>query len=245
MVSTMIHIGTSGWHYEHWVGPFYPPDTPSSDYLPFYAARFQSVEINSSFYHLPKKETFAQWRETVPEGFLFVVKASRYITHMKKLKDSREPLANFLEPVQALRDKLGPLLFQLPPRWRANPERLEAFLEVLPVKIRAAFEFRDPSWFDDRVYAALEKHNAAFCIYEFDRRISPKQITADFVYVRLHGPEDAYQGSYSTQQLSGWAGAFSTWSNQGKEIFCFFDNDQAGYAVQNALELKNMLIPEH
>lgn len=240
----MIHIGTSGWHYEHWEGPFYPPDISSSEYLSFYAAHLKSVEINNSFYHLPKKDTFEQWSKTVPQGFLFAVKASRYITHMKKLKDPQEPVANFLEPVQALGDRLGPLLFQLPPRWRANSERLETFLEILPDGIRAAFEFRDPSWFDERVYTALEEHNAAFCIYEFDRRISPKKITADFIYVRLHGPEGAYQGSYSTQELSGWAGAFSTWSSQGKEIYCYFDNDQAGYAVQNALELKDMLLPE-
>jgi len=240
----MIHIGTSGWHYEHWKGPFYPPDTPSADFLPFYAAHFMSVEINNSFYHLPKKETFAHWYDSVPQGFLFSVKASRYITHMKKLNDPHKPLANFLEPVQALDHKLGPLLFQLPPHWKANPDRLEAFLEVLPANTRAAFEFRDPSWFDERVYLVLEEHNAAFCIYELDRRFSPKQVTADFIYIRLHGPGGAYQGSYTTQELSGWKGALSTWSGQGKEIFCYFDNDQAGYAVQNALELKNMLIPE-
>ncbi len=240
----MIQIGTSGWHYEHWQGPFYPEELSSSEYLSYYAHYFQSVEINNSFYHLPKKETFRQWRETVPQEFLFTVKASRYITHMKKLKDPQEPLANFLEPVQTLGDRLGPLLFQLPPRWRANPERLELFLQELPSDTRAAFEFRDPSWFDECIYTKLEKYNAAFCIYDLDRQTSPKQITTDFIYVRLHGPEGAYQGSYSKQELSGWAGAFSTWSRQGKDIFCYFDNDQAGYAVQNALELQDMLTPE-
>jgi uncharacterized protein YecE (DUF72 family) len=236
-----IHIGTSGWSYEHWSGPFYPPELTSDDRLPFYAQRLHAAEINNSFYHLPKRETFQRWRERTPEGFVFAVKGSRYITHMKKLKDPAESIGNFMEAVTGLGDKLGPILFQLPPRWRSNPQRLEAFLTSLPPDHTYAFEFRDESWFVDDVYEALRRHNAAFCIYELAGRRSPTEVTSDTVYLRLHGPEDAYEGSYSTQALAGWAGAVSSWSRQGKTVHCYFDNDQNGYAAQNALQLASML----
>lgn len=236
-----MHIGTSGWHYEHWEGPFYPEDVAKGDYLTYYCQHLQTVEVNNSFYQLPKAKTLRAWRETVPEGFVFAVKASRYITHMKKLKDPEKPVTNFIERVEALGNMLGPILFQLPPNWHFNGNRLAAFLDVLPPDHRYAFELRDPDWINDQAYALLEAHNAAFCIYDFHGRQSPKQVTADFVYVRLHGPHDAYQGKYDTEALSGWAGAFSAWLRQGKDIYCYFDNDEAGYAVQNALTLQRYL----
>jgi uncharacterized protein YecE (DUF72 family) len=236
-----IHIGTSGWHYPHWKGPFYPDKISASDFLAYYARSFRTVEINNSFYRLPSEKALIHWRDTVQPGFFFAVKASRYITHIKKLKDPAESVSNFLDRVKILGKKLGPILFQLPPKWYVNLERLSSFLQVLPDGNRYGFEFRHPSWFDDRVYEILSDHNAGFCIYELNRRVSPKEVTADFVYVRLHGPDDPYQGQYDTRTLSGWAGAFSTWSSRGKEIFCYFDNDQAGYAAQDALKLKEML----
>jgi uncharacterized protein YecE (DUF72 family) len=244
MSDTNIYIGTSGWHYQHWVGPFYPDDVQVQDFLAYYSQHFNTVEINNSFYGLPDEKTLRQWRQSVPEDFIFSAKASRYITHMKKLLDPKEPVDTFLERIAYLTPNLGPILFQLPPNWRANPERLEAFLQILPANRRYTFEFRDTSWFIDPVYKLLEHYNAAFCIYQLAGLLSPKTITADFIYVRLHGPDGAYQGRYSTQELSGWAGAFSSWSSQGKEIFCYFDNDQAGYAVQNAAELQAMLPEE-
>jgi len=240
-VKARIHIGTSGWHYTHWKGPFFPKNIPAEEMLAFYAERFQATEINNSFYRLPEAKTFAAWHDTTPPGFVFSVKASRYITHMKKLKDPEKPLGNFMDRIRDLGDRLGPVLFQLPPNWSCNPGRLEEFLAVLPSGHRYAFEFRDPSWFDDRVYQLLAKAGAAFCIYELAGRHSPKSVTADFVYVRLHGPAAAYQGSYPTQTLAGWAGAFSTWARQGKDIFCFFDNDEKGYAAANAMCLRDML----
>ncbi len=160
---------------------------------------------------------------------------------MKKLKDPRQPLGNLLERIEALGNTLGPILFQLPPGWRYNPERLDEFLKALPSRYRYVFEFRDPTWFDIRAYESLRKHRAAFCIYHLARRLSPKEVTADFVYVRLHGPGDAYQGSYDTKTLAGWAGAFSAWADQGKEIYCYFDNDEAGFAARDAARLKEML----
>jgi uncharacterized protein YecE (DUF72 family) len=237
---TNIHIGTSGWHYEHWKGVFYPEGVSGDGLLGYYTGKFQTVELNNTFYQLPRETTLMHWRDMAPEGFIFSVKASRYITHMKKLKDPKEPLSNFLKRIEALGDRLGPILFQLPPRWRSNPERLASFLKILPEGFRYAFEFRDPSWFNREVYDMLMEHGAAFCIFDLAGMLSPKEMTAEFVYVRLHGPAGAYQGQYDAAALAGWAGAFSTWSRQGYEIFCYFDNDEAGYAAQDALRLKEM-----
>jgi uncharacterized protein YecE (DUF72 family) len=236
-----IHIGTSGWQYDHWKGPFYPEGLSNRDLLPYYAERFHTVEINNSFYRLPEAKTFKAWHDATPAGFIFTVKASRYITHMKKLKDPKQPTSTLLERAGTLGEMLGPILFQLPPRWHFNLGRLESFLESLPRDNRYAFEFRDPTWFDSRTYQALEAQGAAFCIYELAGRLSPKEVTAGFVYIRLHGPKGAYQGQYDTSVLSGWAGAISTWVRQGKEVFCYFDNDEAGYAAQDALRLQEMV----
>lgn len=236
-----VHIGTSGWHYDHWKGPFYPEELPIQEMLSYYAGHLRTVEINNSFYQLPKKATLEMWKETVPTEFVFAMKGSRYITHMKKLKDPSRTVPPLLEVADVLGDKLGPVLFQLPPRWHVNPERLSAFLQTLPRDFRYAFEFRDSSWFDDRIYETLAAHKAAFCIYHLGGRLSPKEVTTNFVYVRLHGPEGAYQGQYDEKTLSAWAGAFSTWQGHGREVFCYFDNDQAGYAVQDALRLQEMM----
>jgi uncharacterized protein YecE (DUF72 family) len=149
-------------------------------------------------------------------------------------------VAHFLKRMDELAEKLGPILFQLPPNWGLNAERLHAFLEVLPDGYRFAFEFRDPSWFDTQVYEMLAAHDAALCIYQFAGRLSPREVTAGWVYVRLHGPGEAYQGKYDTETLAGWMGAFSTWMRQGKEVYCYFDNDESGFAVQNALSLQAM-----
>ena len=236
-----IYIGTSGWHYAHWKGPFYPENITAQQMLNFYTRHFRVVEINNSFYQLPASETLDTWRTTVPENFIFAVKASRYITHMKKLKDPRETVHKFLHDISTLGNKLGPILFQLPPRWKCNPDRLTEFLTVLPGGLRYAFEFRDPSWFSDKVYSALKQANAAFCIYDLDGTLSPVKVTADFTYIRLHGPEGAYQGCYTQSTLAQWAETLAAWGDEGKDVFCFFDNDQEGYAVENAQSLKELL----
>jgi uncharacterized protein YecE (DUF72 family) len=242
--SDHIHIGTSGWHYDHWKGPFYPPDLPNGALLGYYAGRFRTAEINNSFYRLPQKETLIRWRDTVPEDFVFSIKASRYLTHMKKLKDPRQPLDKLFGRISALGDELGPILFQLPPRWRINIDRLKSFLKILSKDYRYAFEFRDPSWFDERTYEALAEHGASFCIYDLGGKTSPKEITASFIYVRLHGPAGPYQGRYGAERLAGWAGAFSTWLEGGRTVYCYFDNDETGYAPEDALRLQQMMTKE-
>ena len=234
----MIRIGTSGWHYKHWQGPFYPEKLPASRYLQYYQQQFDTVEINNSFYRLPNPSTLETWRDSTPPGFLFAVKASRFITHNKKLKDAQGSFELFFERVVVLRKKLGPILFQLPPRWGPDPERLDQFLAGLPRRLRCAFELRNPEWFVPEVEAVLRKRRAAFCMYDIGGRQSPKTITADFVYVRLHGPGGPYQGSYSDEALAEWARDFRRWQYEGLDVYCYFDNDQAGYAAADALRLK-------
>lgn len=236
-----LRIGTSGWHYKHWRGPFYPPDLSAKDMLPWYLQRFDTVEINNSFYHLPTPQTFTAWRHATPPAFRFAVKGSRYITHRKKLKDPKPALDRFMPAVEHLGPKLGPVLFQLPPRWSCNVERLTEFLSALPTTHRYTFEFRDPSWHDPAVYRLLTRHNAAFCIYELDGFVSPLAVTADFAYVRLHGPGRKYQGDYSPESLDAWAFRIRGWRRALAAVYVYFDNDQAGYAVKNATELKALL----
>jgi uncharacterized protein YecE (DUF72 family) len=237
----IVQIGTSGWHYAHWKGPFYPESLPASRFLEFYSERFGTVEINNSFYRLPSQDTFSGWREAAPEGFMFSVKASRFITHMKKLREPEEPLDNLYDRVEGLRDACGPLLFQLPPRWRYNGERFRYFLDRLHASRRHAFEFRDPTWYNEDLQDALKRNGAAFCIYDLAGHASPEWITADFAYLRLHGPGDKYAGRYTTNTLESWAERIEAWSSSGLDVYVYFDNDEAGYAPLNALELKDML----
>jgi uncharacterized protein YecE (DUF72 family) len=236
-----VWIGTSGWHYKHWRGPFYPQEHASSRMLDFYLQHFDTVEINNSFYRLPDPETFRSWRESTPHDFVFAVKASRFLTHNKKLKDPENTLENFLPRAEALGSKLGPILFQLPPKWKVNAERLAAFLAVLPRVHRYTFEFREPSWNTAEVLSILRQYNAAYCIYELAGFQTPLEITADFAYVRLHGPGGKYQGSYSEEKLREWAERIGRWRRELRAVYVYFDNDQAGYAAQNALRLKSMI----
>ena len=235
-----LFLGTSGWVYPHWRRVFYPATLPQREWLTFYARHFRTVELNNSFYRLPSKAAFRAWRAQVDDGFCFAVKASRFLTHNKKLKDPENALHNFLPRAEVLGRKLGPILFQLPPRWRMNLERLREFLDVLPRRHRYAFEFREPSWNDPHVYDTLRRSNAALCIFELGGYHSPIEVTADFTYVRLHGPGNKYQGSYPHQTLRNWAERIAGWQSL-RDVYVYFDNDQAGYAAQNALELKRMI----
>jgi uncharacterized protein YecE (DUF72 family) len=240
-IKRKIHIGTSGWHYSHWYGVFYPEGMKEKEYLDYYSGYFDTVEINSSFYHLPLRAEFARWKEIVPVDFTFAVKASRYITHQKKLKDAADSVSLFLERTEGLEEKLGMILFQLPPGWDFNPARFAGFLEKLPAGHRYAFEFRNRGWINKIAFDLLASHKASFCIYDMGGYVTPKKTTANEVYIRLHGPENSYQGSYSDEALNEWANDIRDWSNRDIEVFCYFNNDQAGYAVKDALRLKEMV----
>ena len=236
-----IHIGTSGWHYGHWVGPFYPIGMKPADFLSHYARHFPAVEINNTFYRLPTPEVLAAWRASTPAGFVFACKASRYITHMKKLKDPEPGIRPFVDAVDVLGAKLGPILFQLPPRWHVDAVRLRTFLAALPAGRRYAFELRDETWFTSDVYDALAEHNAALCIYDLGGFRAPVKVTADFAYVRLHGPDGPYRGQYDGRTLSGWVRRFRRWAGEGRDVYCFFDNDERGYAIQDARRMLQMV----
>jgi uncharacterized protein YecE (DUF72 family) len=210
-------------------------------FFEYYCASFGTVEINNSFYRLPSETTVAAWRDAAPGGFIFSVKGSWYITHKKKLLEPARTVPGFIDRVGLLGSKLGPILFQLPPRFRLNEERLSAFLEALPPNHRYTIEFRDASWFDKSIEGLLSRHGVALCIFQFGDLVSPLWVTADFVYVRLHGPAGPYLGSYSRGQLEEWGAALSSWSSQGKDVYCYFNNDESGFAPQNAATLQDML----
>lgn len=246
MTTKKINIGTSGWHYEHWREHFYPGKLRTSDWLTYYGECFNSVEINGSFYKLPSKKTFKQWKKQTPGDFVFTIKASRYITHMKKLKDPGEPVKKFFDGIETIEEKMGAVVFQLPPKWNCNTDRLAGFLKALPGGHRYAFEFRDPSWITGEVNDILADSGAAFCIYDYAGFKSPRTLTADFAYVRLHGPHtDPYTGSYGKKELEKWRDRIIEWKNAGIDVFLYFDNDQAGHAVENAGRLKAMIKEAH
>ena len=210
--------------------------------LEFYVQRFDTVEINNSFYRLPSEEAFREWRKNTPPGFCFAVKGSRFITHNKKLKDPEPSLELLLPRAEKLKEKLGPILFQLPPMWRLNVERLEGFLGALPRRHRYSFEFRNETWNTPAVYEILRKHNAAYCMFQLAGFQSPLEITADFAYIRLHGPGGKYQGSYSDAELREWADRIRSWRRGLEAVYVYFDNDEAAYAAHNALRLKELLV---
>ena len=236
-----VQVGTSGFHYKHWRNRFYPQDLPSSKWLDYYCRHFGSVEINNSFYRLPEAKTLQTWRETTPEQFVFAVKGSRFLTHMKKLKDPEPGIERFFERIFTLEPKLGPVLFQLPPFWEKNAERLEVFLRALPQGLRYSFEFRNPTWHVPEIYGILQAHNAAFCPFDLGGFQSPIEITADWTYIRLHGPGGKYQGSYSDEALGSWARRIEDWRRNLRAVYFYFDNDMEGYAAANAATLQRMV----
>lgn len=236
-----VRIGTSGWHYKHWIGTYYPPKTAASKMLAYYYEQFDTVELNNTFYRLPTRTALENWRDSTPEGFCFAAKGSRFLTHMKKLKDPEQGLDRFFTAIDILEQKLGPILWQLPPNWALDVERLTHFLKALPTHHRYAFEFRNATWNVQEIYDLLARHRAGYCIYDLAGFQSPIEVTTDLVYVRLHGPGGKYQGSYSEGALAEWAHRVGKWRQEGRAVYVYFDNDQAGYAAHNALTLKNLL----
>jgi uncharacterized protein YecE (DUF72 family) len=231
-------IGTSGYQYPHWQGPFYPGNLPRKAWFDHYAGRFDTVEINNTFYKLPKPETFRHWREAAPEGFEFALKFSRYGSHIKRLKDPQEPIERFLDVADELGSTLGPILVQLPPKWHADAERLEGFLAVAPATHRWTFEFRDERWLNEEVFDVLERYGAALCIHDLIDR-HPRRLTADWTYLRYHG--DHYAGSYSSQFLAAQARRIAAWLDDGIDVHAFFNNDEDGHAPDNAQTLRRLV----
>jgi uncharacterized protein YecE (DUF72 family) len=237
-----VRVGTSGWTYPHWKKTFFPEHLAAEDRLPFYADRFSTVEINTTFYGTPERATVRGWRDAVPKHFRFAVKGSRFTTHNKKLLEPGKSTRKFFHAIEPLEDRVCAVLFQLPPHWRFNGPRLAAFLKKMPKAYRYAFEFREPSWLCEEAYSILRDFNAAFCLYDLKGFHTPKLTTSDFVYARLHGPQtDAYRGSYPAATLRQWKKDILRWQAERKDVLIYFDNDEKGYAAADALKLIGML----
>jgi uncharacterized protein YecE (DUF72 family) len=238
-----IHIGTSGWSYDHWGDVLYPPGTPAADRLGHYTRSFRTVELNSSFYRWPRPAAFAGWRRRLPDGFLFSVKAPRGLTHAKRLYAPEVWVERIAAGWHELGDKRAILLVQLAPDQVRDDARLEYFLGRLPPWIRTAVELRHPSWVDDHVFRMLEEHGVAYCVMSGAQLPCVLRATAPFVYVRLHGPDPQhlYAGSYSSADLAWWSDRLREWDAAGKHVFVYFNNDGGGNAVRNASELRGLL----
>jgi uncharacterized protein YecE (DUF72 family) len=237
-----VLIGTSGWHYDSWRGPFYPAGLPIKSQLQYYASQFQSAELNGVFYRTPTPEAVGSWKEQTGKSFVFTWKASKFITHWKRLSaDSVNSLELMEDRLSLLGHKVGSVLFQLPPNFRADADRLSSFLPMLPPKRRYSFEFRHPSWYSPQIMRLLSKENISLCISDHHDAPAPWKRTADFVYIRGHGPGGRYKGHYSRNALAAWAKRIRAWKAQGYDVFVFFDNDQKSAAPIDALKLKQML----
>jgi len=233
-----FRVGCSGWQYKHWKGDFYPSDLPLREWLKYYARHFDTVEVNNSFYRLPPEGVFDDWRARTPAKFIFAVKASRFLTHMKKLKDPEEPVERLFSRAVELRRKLGPVLYQLPRQLPKNAARLAAFLEILPPRIKHAIEFREPSWYDDEVMELLRQHNVALCLHDMPGSEPPRLLTARFTYIRFHGATGRYNGAYPTGALEEWADWLMT---HNVPAFAYFNNDIGGHAPRDARTLIDLL----
>ncbi|GIK38929.1 MAG: histidine kinase [Chloroflexota bacterium] len=235
------HIGTSGWVYPHWREVFYPPDLPQSRWFDYYSQHFATVEINNSFYRLPTETTFDRWQAQAPPGFTYAVKANRFLTHLKRLKEVAEPLERFLSRARRLSDTLGPILWQLPPNRHADPVRLETFAALLPTDVTNVFEFRDPSWFVPPVREILERFRLSFCVFDMPNLSCPLWVTSPVVYVRFHGAERTYAGRYGRARLESWAERSRQWLAEGRTVFAYFNNDAFGHAIEDARLLRELV----
>jgi len=250
-----LFIGTSGWVYSHWGGIFYPEDLPGKDKLKYFSQHFKTAEINYSFYHLPRPSTYQNWYKQTPKDFLFAIKASRFITHIKRLSGVKEAWETFIENALNLKEKLGPILFQFPPSFRANEieiKRLEDFLKLItraPAKgedersssttknkLRYAFEFRHKAWCDKKVYNLLKKYNVAWVIADSPSYPKAEVVTANFIYIRMHGSKVLFTSNYTKKEIGDLAQKIKKWLKIA-DIYVYFNNDAMGYAIENAKEL--------
>ena len=239
-----INIGTSGWSYKHWKGLFYPPEVKETDWLPYYSHSFNIAEINTSFYHLPKHQTVLNWLEKVPENFLFCPKLSRYVTHMKKLKDVEEPMQRFFDVFAPMHAQMGPVLVQLPPQLKWDYERAESFYSLLQKEYKTfefVIEIRHDSWLQSDSLTQMAKYNAGIVISQ-SGGVFPytEMVTAKNIYLRFHGPRELYASGYSNEELAYYAQKIKVWEEQGHAIWAFFNNDIHGYAFADAQRLLQM-----
>jgi uncharacterized protein YecE (DUF72 family) len=245
-----LRIGCSGWNYRTWRGAFYPTALPPSRWLDYYATRFDTVEANGTFYRLPSGETFAAWAAATPPGFVMAVKASRFLTHLKRLRDPDEPVARLFERTRRLGTRLGPILYQLPPQLRFDLDRLAAFLAVLPRqltgtarrRLRHVVEFRDPSWYREETYALLRRHAITLCLHDKRGAECDGPAVGPIVYVRFHGTSGQYRGSYGPAALERWAARLAAEHHAGRDVYAYFNNDPGAVAVANARSLKRRLL---
>ncbi len=236
-----IHIGTSGYYYQHWMGIFYPVDLKKDKLFEFYAKNFKTVEMNSTFYHIPKEATVKNWYRKSPKDFIYSVKVFKGITHYKRLKNVKADVESFVELFGTLREKLGVFLFQLPPSLKFNKDRLKGFLKDLPPNFKYAVEFRHKSWYNSETYELLKEFNVSFCIHDFDQKPTPRICTANAVYMRFHGTNGHYAGSYSDEKLNEYAKLIDNFLGERKEVFCYFNNDFNGDAVRDAKRLIDII----
>jgi uncharacterized protein YecE (DUF72 family) len=240
-MAVKYHVGCSGWHYEHWRGLYYPQGLPKPKWLSFYAGQFTTVELNNSFYHLPSEKAFTNWRESTPENFVFAVKVSRFITHIKRIRNLGSAMENFVSRAGLLKKKLGPLLYQLPPSIKRDDELLQNFLSTLPSKYQHVIEFRHESWIDERVFDILRRHGAGLCVFDMPGFSCPLIATTDFAYIRFHGSEGLYSSRYSDEELAQWARRIARLGQSIKASYTYFNNDAEAFAVENAMTLRNLL----
>ncbi|HYI67524.1 MAG TPA: DUF72 domain-containing protein [Candidatus Limnocylindrales bacterium] len=240
-MTSLVRIGTSGWDYRHWAGRFYPRDLPRDGWLDFYARRFDTVELNNSFYRLPDPDTFAAWAGRVSDDFVFAVKASRYLTHLRRLRDPEEALERLWNAARRLGGHLGPVLYQLPPRWRPNPDRLAAFLDAVPRDELQVIEIRDRRWYGRQLNAALDGAGVALCLHDMPGSEPRPEQVGPFVYVRFHGSGTRYGGRYTSQRLTAWAARIAGWATSGSPVWAYFNNDIDGHAIRDADRLMTML----
>jgi len=244
MKKEALHIGTSGWSYKHWKDDFYPPKLKAADWFSFYASKFDVAELNTSFYHLPKEQTVINWEAKSPPHFLFCAKLSRYITHMKKLKDVEEPLQRFFDLFEPLQKKMGPVLAQLPPMLKFNYDVAENFYRQLQHYKQYEFvlEVRHQTWLEEQSLTLMAKYNIGLVISQ-SGGIFPysEMVTAKNVYLRFHGPEALYASPYSDEMLLHFAKKMKQWKTEGHQLWAFFNNDIHGHAFRDAQRLKDML----
>jgi len=243
-VTGQVRVGCSGWSYQDWRGVVYPAAAPARTWFPLYAERFDTVELNSTFYRLPAVSTVEGWAAQAPPGFCFAVKVGQFGSHRMKLRDAASWLPNHLDRVDRLGPHLGPNLLQLPPRWKRDLGRLEEFLVAAPRRIRWAVELREPSWLHDDTFDLLARHGAALCLHDL-LRAHPWVRTADWTYVRFHGPralEDPYHGRYDGRRLAPIARRLQAWIDEGTDVYAYFNNDYEGHAVQDAEWLRCRLV---